>query len=98
MAANLQWHQVVFESDNFTLINACKEGHSLSQILFFVEDLKEWKKQFTEWEFTWTKREGNAAAHQLAQLRKGGPLPPNWTSFPPLSLGGILCRDSNQRA
>lgn len=93
MAESVNWENAIFESDNLSLIRACNGELSYGEIGHFVADITEWKKKYKDWVFTWTKREGNQAAHQLAALRKNNNLPLNWIGAPPMSLATILQHD-----
>lgn len=57
----------MFENDSLELIQACRGDKKIGQIQAIVEDIWMLKTNFISCGFTWIFREGNQAAHLIAQ-------------------------------
>lgn len=77
-ADNMHWENIVFESDNQKLIQACRGEIQLGETKHITEDIQNWSKNYTNWRFSWTRRSGNEAAHCVADLSHHGNLPSSW--------------------
>ncbi|KAJ1433127.1 Ribonuclease H-like superfamily [Sesbania bispinosa] len=93
LAYNCNWDRVVLESDNLTLIEACRKERSLGEVHQILDDIFTITARFTHCGFTWTRRSGNEVAHFLATNRLQGSLPINWVSSPPPRLCELLSND-----
>lgn len=92
-AANMNWTNILFESDNQQLIEACLRRKQVGLIKNIVQDILAWKEYFPNWGFTWTGRDGNVSAHTIAHLALHGNLPSQWLWNPPPDLRRALVKD-----
>lgn len=78
LAHSLNLEKVVFECDNLELVKSWR-GEDLSrEIQLIVQDIKSYGRHFNHVGFTWTPREGNKVAHNLALLASRDLLPLDW--------------------
>lgn len=61
-----------------------------------VKDIHCIKQKFQKLGFTWTPREGNRVAHQIALFASQQGLPANWTRNQPVSLSTLIQNDKLQ--
>lgn len=92
--SNLGISNIVFESDNQILIEACRSGKINKEIRGIIEDVKSLRNRFERCAFTWTAREGNLVAHTIASLASSGSLTGNWSLNPPPMLQSALFKDA----
>lgn len=84
---------VVLESDNQSLIKACRENCVRGETQMIVKDILSLKKQFQHYGFTWIRREGNGVAYCIVSLAGKGNLQGNWLLHPPSKLRSALIKD-----
>lgn len=96
LAINLQWTKVIIVSDCKELIRACGGDKELGDIHTIIADIRGIKQATPICSFTWTKHEGNGAAHLLAKLKYEKNLSPLWFSSPPPILFLALYKDLPQ--
>ncbi|KAJ1418531.1 Ribonuclease H-like superfamily [Sesbania bispinosa] len=77
LAINMGWERVIFESDCLVLIDACRSGVSKAEIIPILRDILSMKAFFVHCGFTWVRRQGNEAAHQVAHAHRLRSLPLN---------------------
>lgn len=101
LATSLSLDKVLLESDNLEVIQACRKENQRGEIRTVLEDIWRLKEQLHSCGFTWTERQGNELAHQIAALARVNRLPLNWTYNIPSSVNFILQKDrlgiSNER-
>lgn len=98
LASNLNCSKVIFESDSFILIDACKGKIIRSEIQNLICDIKEMEKSFTCCEFQWIKRQGNRVADAIVKAVKMNQLPRYWViSFPPSRIQELIEEHRHQR-
>ncbi|KAJ1410033.1 hypothetical protein SESBI_22268 [Sesbania bispinosa] len=61
--------------------------------MLIVQDILDYKQLFTHPGFSWVGREGNKAAHLLAQMEERSQLQRNWPICPPPELRRVLAED-----
>lgn len=93
IASNLGIQCVVFENDNLELIQTCSNEVQRRELGAIVQDINSMKNGFSRGGFTWTPREGNEAAHSVANLAKRGFHNVDWVSNPPTLLRLVLQHD-----
>lgn len=72
LALNLDLDNILVESDNLGLVNCICKHKSEWSIAPVLQDIQSLKSQFRSCIFTWTAREGNSQAHDLAQAAMAG--------------------------
>lgn len=93
LAVNLNLQQVIFESDNQTLIEVCNRNTVRKEIEGIIEDIFSLRTEFHNSIFTRTKREGNYCAHVIASLARDNLLHGSWLLRPPPLLRRALVTD-----
>ncbi|KAJ1402550.1 Reverse transcriptase-like [Sesbania bispinosa] len=58
----------------------------MGEIMLIVQDILEYKKHFSYLGFTWVGRDGNKAAHLIAQMEERDLIQRNWPVCPPPEL------------
>lgn len=96
LAHNLGLEWVMLESDNLSLIQACRGERKIGEIAAIVKDITWIKEKFARCEFTWTKREGNELAHAAAALHEIHCLRDDWTLSPPPNITRLLQSDMHR--
>lgn len=94
LAINLSLSNVIFESDNQTLVEACRKNIVRGEIRIIIDDILKLKSQIQVSGFTWVKRGGNRTAHAIANLAKNNRLSGSWISCPPDLLRSALVNDA----
>ncbi|RYR72478.1 hypothetical protein Ahy_A02g006700 [Arachis hypogaea] len=74
LAKNLQLENILFESDSLPLIQAVKAKETVGEIDPILRDIYVLVEGISNSGFTWTHREGNQLAHQVANLVINGKL------------------------
>ncbi|KAK7317005.1 hypothetical protein RJT34_00877 [Clitoria ternatea] len=95
-AANLGVPKIIMESDNLSLIKACRKEIQVLEILPIVKDIQQLRAQFQAISFTWTKRAGNEAAHMVAKLDQESNLASRWWLHRSFLLRKILTEDKRR--
>lgn len=72
LALNLNLDNIIVESDNLGLVNCICKNISDWSIAPLLQDIQSIKSQFRRCSFSWTAREGNSQAHDLAQAAAAG--------------------------
>lgn len=93
LASNLKIDEVVIESDNVSVVEACRGNITRLHLASILSDIQALQATFRWCGFMWTAREGNSVAHQLAQLASSNSLPPNWLFHPPDALRHVIMED-----
>lgn len=93
LAAHLDLLDVIFESDNLSLIKNCRKESQNREIITLVQDIVELKKSIPRVGFTWVARKGNHVADLLAHLASTDALPLGWRWHLPPQLKMALDRD-----
>ncbi|KAJ1410340.1 Ribonuclease H-like superfamily [Sesbania bispinosa] len=96
LASNLQWPKCLFESDNLSLIKACRQEIQIGEIKGIIRDIIALKPNFQHCGFLWTNRKGNEVAHLVATSTLHGSIPPNWVVNPHPALRGLLQQEALQ--
>lgn len=86
LAKSLHLQQVILESDNQVLVEACRGHNHNGEIIGIVKHINETRSTNDTNSVTWIAREGNKAAHEISYLDSKGLLCGNWTTCPPGSL------------
>lgn len=86
LAVNLNFKQILFESDCLELVEACRGNAIRKAIEHVVNDIQSMKKDFTFMGLLWTNRCGNEVADLVAKLAASLSLPQNWLNSPPMAL------------
>ncbi|MED6110449.1 hypothetical protein PIB30_043054 [Stylosanthes scabra] len=92
-AKNLNLEKVIVESDNLILIQAIKSKSTTEEANSILQDIAHLSAEIPNCGFTWTPRDGNAAADLVVRLAADENLHPNWSSNPPLQVLEILHRE-----
>ncbi|XP_057426498.1 uncharacterized protein LOC130719921 [Lotus japonicus] len=95
---NLDCPQVVLESDNKQLVEACNSGFLIGETSAILQDISYLRGQFHRCEFVWANRERNISAHQVAKLCMEDKLLGNWMFNPPQELRSSLVEDAKAAA
>ncbi|KAK7262147.1 hypothetical protein RJT34_29708 [Clitoria ternatea] len=77
-AASLGIPKIIVESDNLSLIKACRKEIQVLEILPIVKDIQQLRDQFQAIGFTWTRRASNKATHMVAKLDQENNLASRW--------------------
>ncbi|KAJ1422669.1 Ribonuclease H-like superfamily [Sesbania bispinosa] len=96
LASNLQWKKCMFESDNLSLIKACRQELQIGEIEAITQDVLSLKANFHLCGFLWTNQKGNEAAHLVARSTLNGSIPLNWTVNPHPALRNLLHQEAMQ--
>lgn len=94
LARSLNLHRVVFESDNTTMVEACKGSKKVREISNVIHDIQFMKQSFEHVGFTWTRKSGNRVAHQNAALGTRNALLGNWVINPPTLIQKLIREDA----
>lgn len=95
LAHNLDYPDVVIESDNKQLVEACRSWiliGAASEDIFYLQ------VQFHRCGFVWTNRERNKSAHLVAKLCMQDKLMENWLFMPLQELRRALVEDAQAAA
>lgn len=92
-AENLRLDNLIFESDNLVLIQACRGDSEVRSILNIIHDIRILRSHFRSVSFTWVSRDGNQGAHLVAEQYCLNNLPLQWFHFPPTVLKAVLCAE-----
>ncbi|RYQ98833.1 hypothetical protein Ahy_B07g086653 [Arachis hypogaea] len=95
LAKNLQLENILFESDSLPFIQVVKAKETIGEIDPILRDIYVLMEGISNSGFTWTHREGNQLAHQVASLAINGRLNQNWTWDQPLEIRGIARREAH---
>ncbi|RYR65332.1 hypothetical protein Ahy_A03g011262 [Arachis hypogaea] len=87
---NLQMGKTLIESDNLKLIQAIKSKGSIGEISSILQDINMLMEQLPEKGLTWTPRNGNLLAHEIAKAAEIGTLHHNWSTQPPANIHRII--------
>ncbi|XP_057760560.1 uncharacterized protein LOC130980936 [Arachis stenosperma] len=87
---NLQMGKTLIESDNLKLIQAIKSKGSIGKISAILQDINMLMEQLPEKGLTWTPRNGNFLAHEIAKAAEIGALHHNWSTQPPANIHRII--------
>lgn len=93
LATSLSLEKVLLESDNLEVIQACRREIMRGEIRAILEDIWKLKQELSRCGFTWTRRQGNELAHQIAALGRSNRLNQDWTYNIPSSIKSILRKD-----
>lgn len=77
LAHNLNMEDVIVESDWLPAVEACSGNIKWIDLQTIINDIHKIKAQIWNWGFTWTGRDGNCVAHEIAQLTSTNQLPSN---------------------
>ncbi|KAJ1395623.1 Ribonuclease H-like superfamily [Sesbania bispinosa] len=83
LAYNCNWDRVVLESDNLTLIEACRKERSLGEVHQILDDIFTITAGFTHCGFTWTRRSGNESSSFLSNKQAARVAPDQLGFFSP---------------
>lgn len=86
LAQNLAMEDVIVEPDCLPVIEARRGSITRLDLQLIISDINFFKDQISKCGFTWTGRDGNQVAHEMARLALTNQLPSNWVFAPPLSL------------
>ena len=95
LALRCSCREILVESDNLEMIEACRGNLRLWDIEAVVEDIINLKKEFSFCVFLWTPYEANFAMHHVAKLSLVGKLQSNWCISKPILLRCIWANDCN---
>ncbi|XP_025669292.1 uncharacterized protein [Arachis hypogaea] len=86
LSKNMEMKKVLIESDNIMLVQTLKSKSRIGEIDPILLDIFELTRGETEFDFTWTPREGNRLAHKVATLEAMGTLERSWIIRPPSEI------------
>lgn len=86
--------EIILESDNLELVEACRSGVLLTDEAVVIGDILEMKKAFSVCAFVWAPRLANQPADLVGKLLLAGTLPIDWVWHKPQSLASLLSKDS----
>ena len=92
-ASEMQVHQALFESDALSIILDLTSEVSGSVFGHILEDIRAASSSFSFCSFHHLKRDGNRAAHSLAQEAKSSGQSKIWKGIPPPCIQDILSDD-----
>ena len=92
-ASEMQVHQALFESDALSIILDLISEVSGSALGHILEDIRAASSSFSFCSFDHLKRDGNRAAHSLAQEAKSSGQSKIWKGIPPHCIQDILSDD-----
>ncbi|RYQ82138.1 hypothetical protein Ahy_B10g100733 [Arachis hypogaea] len=78
--------KTLIESDNLKLIQAIKSKGSIGEISAIIQDIDMLMEQLPEKGLTWTPRNGNLLAHEIAKAVEIETLHYNWSTQPPANI------------
>lgn len=93
IAVNLGMSKVLFESDCLELVSACRKESKRGVIANIVQDILHMAANLNWYGFTWTAKEGNTVAHQIAKLNLRNLLPVHWRWNMPCALKDCFLKD-----
>ncbi|MED6155310.1 hypothetical protein PIB30_003909 [Stylosanthes scabra] len=73
-----------------------QQGNNQWEAQAVLLDVRDILKRTPNLGFTWTPREGNALAHNIASMQQAGGLNRNWCSDPPLIIKEIAEAEQRQ--
>lgn len=77
VVVNLALEDVIIENDSLELVEVCRGNKKKHQFVCLIADIWDLKVRIQRVGFTWTPREGNGVAHELARLAAVDELPLN---------------------
>ena len=92
-ASEMQVHQALFESDALSIVHDLTSEVSGSVFGHILEDIRAASSSFSFCSFHHLKRDGNRAAHSLAQEAKSSGQSKIWKGIPPPCIQDILSDD-----
>ncbi|RYQ81102.1 hypothetical protein Ahy_Scaffold1g107105 isoform A [Arachis hypogaea] len=80
----------IIESDCLPLVQAIKARTPLAEADTIIRDILQMLEEASDEGATWTPREGNILAHQLAAMAAENQLQRQWTVTPPVQVRNII--------
>ncbi|RYQ81729.1 hypothetical protein Ahy_B10g100346 [Arachis hypogaea] len=90
LTKNLQIRNCIIESDCLPLVQAIKARTPLAEADAIIRDILQLLEEAPDVGATWTPREGNTLAHQLAAMAAVNQLQRQWTVTPPVQIRNII--------
>ncbi|RYR44282.1 hypothetical protein Ahy_A08g040636 [Arachis hypogaea] len=90
LTKNLQIRNCIIESDCLPLVQAIKARSPLAEADAIIRDILQLLEEAPDVGATWTPREGNTLAHQLAAMAAVNQLQRQWTFNPPIQIMNII--------
>nr|XP_025616741.1 uncharacterized protein LOC112709055 [Arachis hypogaea] len=91
---NLQIRNCIIETDCLPLVQAIKARTPLAEADAIIRDILQLLEEAPDVGATWTPREGNCLAHQLAAMAAGNQLQRQWSVFPPEQVKNTIRREA----
>ncbi|RYR32436.1 hypothetical protein Ahy_A10g047005 [Arachis hypogaea] len=87
---NLQIHNCIIETDSLPLVQAIKARTPIAEADAVMRDIFQLLDEAPDVGATWTPRDGNKLAHQLAAMAAGNYLGRQWAMNPPNQVRNII--------
>ncbi|RYR61003.1 hypothetical protein Ahy_A04g018094 [Arachis hypogaea] len=87
---NLQIHNCIIETDSLPLVQAIKARTPIAEADAVMRDIFQLLDEAPDVGATWTPRDGNKLAHQLAAMTAGNYLARQWVTNPPNQVRNII--------
>ncbi|XP_015969290.1 uncharacterized protein LOC107492746 [Arachis duranensis] len=94
LTKNLQISNCIIESDCLPLVQAIKARTPLAEADAIIRDILLMLEEAPNVRATWTPREGNVLAHQLAAMAAGNQLQRRWAVSPPVQVRNIIRKEA----
>ncbi|RYQ95592.1 hypothetical protein Ahy_B08g090946 [Arachis hypogaea] len=94
LTKNLQIRNCIIESDCLPLVQAIKARTPLAEADAIIRDILQLLEEAPDVGATWTPREGNSLAHQLAAMAAVNQLQRQWTVTPSVQVRNIIITEA----